>query len=184
MSPASWSRRITSAVYPSWSDSSGNTEMRLLFEMTIFMAGSRRAVDEIKLDTKLFAISNGSRCRDKSGSTAWRRSTSHLRERHPIFRSSQRTEARKWLRESRAVCGRNRLIAHNCQPACTIKASRNPKLEMEQQPMNPEALIDTRGEWSPTTKGCSRWMRAIQPATNDCPVGIPQNEETRRAYRT
>ena len=51
--------------------------------------------------------------------------------------------------------------------------------------MNTQELIRHREDAGRRRQGlCWRWMKALQPATNDLPsLGIPQTEEARRAYR-
>ena len=51
----------------------------------------------------------------------------------------------------------------------------NPELEVEHAQMNAQAAYRHRRRWSPTTRACWRWMKAIRPATNDLPGwGFPR----------
>jgi fructose-bisphosphate aldolase class I len=66
----------------------------------------------------------------------------------------------------------------------TIKVGRNSELEMEQRQMNTQALIDTARRMVADHKGLLA-MDESNPTCNKrfAKWGIPQNEETRRAYR-
>jgi fructose-bisphosphate aldolase class I len=79
--------------------------------------------------------------------------------------------------------GRDRVIAP-ASSVSTIKVGRNSELEMEQQQMNTQALIDTARRMVADHKGLLA-MDESNPTCNKrfAKWGIPQNEETRCAYR-
>ena len=82
-----------------------------------------------------------------------------------------------------AACGRDRVIAP-ASSVSTIKVGRNSELEMEQRQMNTQELIDTARRMVADHKGLLA-MDESNPTCNKrfAQWGIPQNEETRRAYR-
>jgi fructose-bisphosphate aldolase class I len=79
--------------------------------------------------------------------------------------------------------GRDRVIAP-ASSVSTIKVGRNSELEMELWQMNTQALIDTARRMVADHKGLLA-MDESNPTCNKrfAQWGIPQNEETRRAYR-